>query len=811
MGAEGNLVDEDIIPDHYYGGGKIPVFKPTMKQFESFKKFVDKINHYGMRSGIVKIIAPKEWLDMLPALDDKVKDIKIKNPIVQHINGNSGTFRQENVEKQRTYNLPEWRKLCEAVDHQPPAKRGERRLDSELKVFKKGNTTRLTSPVNVKDEDEDMEDLDDGSPPPKTDAHGRQPRKRATSSEVLTDSHGRQLRTKRRNTRRSGKDDDYVDDYVPHDSIWDGFDYRIQDAEEYTPERCEELEKAYWRSLTYNSPLYGADMPGSLFDDSTTSWNVAKLENLLDCLGQKLPGVNTAYLYLGMWKSTFAWHLEDVDLYSINYIHFGAPKQWYSISQEDASKFEQVMKNIWPQEARRCDQFLRHKTFLVSPSLLQQNGIRVNKLVHHQGEFVITFPYGYHSGYNLGYNCAESVNFATESWLDYGKIAKKCHCIDDAVWVDVEEIERRLRGEVTEDEYEYDDDEEMGDFDAGTGEVLTPPESVGAKPRKKRQKVAEDGSEPKKRIRRVNFKINVAAQRDHCILCPNVMPTEEMLPTDNGKKAHRLCAIYTPETYFVTDPITGKEAIHGIDGIPEARLQLKCMFCRVARRGACFQCTAKKCIRGYHATCAAAAGVLVEMRDGWVEDPTSGRYVKQPIIDFQCKYHRPKRDKNLDGEALEEDSAIQGFGRSLIKGDVIQMQFLRQEIFAGVVVENRLSEGMVLIDTLPKGGLMEVEWKWILATDSPGPEASPSKDVASATGKQPTFLKSVPEPNDPLCEGHSGFKWSEFVSEPIEKNPNQEPVKSEKNFWYYLGEQSTEAIAKYSSDLATRVHEHEAV
>ncbi len=43
----------------------------------------------------------------------------------------------------------------------------------------------------------------------------------------------------------------------------------------------------------------------------------------------------------------------------------------------------------------------------------------------------------YHSGFNAGYNCAESTNFATPTWIEIGAIARTCDCRDDCVRIDL--------------------------------------------------------------------------------------------------------------------------------------------------------------------------------------------------------------------------------------------------------------------------------------------------------------------------------------------------------------------------------------
>ncbi|XP_034476639.1 probable lysine-specific demethylase 4B isoform X3 [Drosophila innubila] len=213
----------------------------------------------------------------------------------------------------------------------------------------------------------------------------------------------------------------------------------------------EDLERKYWKNITYVAPIYGADVSGSITDTDQDSWNINRLGSILDFVNKdyniQIDGVNTAYLYFGMWKTTFAWHTEDMDLYSINYLHFGAPKTWYVVPPEYGRRLEKVANQYFPASYKNCNAYLRHKMTLISPQILKQHNVPVSKITQESGEIMITFPFGYHAGFNHGFNCAESTNFAMERWIEYGKRATQCTCSNDMVKISMDTFVKRFQSE----------------------------------------------------------------------------------------------------------------------------------------------------------------------------------------------------------------------------------------------------------------------------------------------------------------------------------------------------------------------------
>lgn len=154
-------------------------------------------------------------------------------------------------------------------------------------------------------------------------------------------------------------------------------------------------------------------------------WNLNSLPyvTLLKWLGESISGVTRPMLYIGMLFSSFCWHTEDNWLYSINYLHTGAPKRWYGVSGHEAERFESALRAELPHIFAAEPQILFQLTTVLHPDILKRHGVNLCTTLQKEGEFVITFPRAYHSGFNCGFNVAESVNFATWRWLDWGLTA----------------------------------------------------------------------------------------------------------------------------------------------------------------------------------------------------------------------------------------------------------------------------------------------------------------------------------------------------------------------------------------------------
>jgi len=57
------------------------------------------------------------------------------------------------------------------------------------------------------------------------------------------------------------------------------------------------------------------------YDTQTLSnWHYinVRIHSFIHSNNTRIDGVNTPYVYFGMWKTMFAWHTKDMDLYAIN-------------------------------------------------------------------------------------------------------------------------------------------------------------------------------------------------------------------------------------------------------------------------------------------------------------------------------------------------------------------------------------------------------------------------------------------------------------------------------------------------------------
>ncbi|KAJ2742877.1 hypothetical protein H4S06_005657, partial [Coemansia sp. BCRC 34490] len=200
------------------------------------------------------------------------------------------------------------------------------------------------------------------------------------------------------------------------------------------------VEREFWRLVA--SPYedveveYGADLHsaqhGSGFPTAERNpletyarhaWNLNVLpferQSLFNYIQQDISGMMTPWIYVGMCFSTFCWHNEDHYTYSVNYMHWGDTKTWYGVPGCHAELFEDAMRDAVPQLFEDQPDLLFQLVTMLSPEVLVRRGVDVVVCDQRAGEFVVTFPQGYHAGFNQGFNFNEAVNFATPDWMPY--------------------------------------------------------------------------------------------------------------------------------------------------------------------------------------------------------------------------------------------------------------------------------------------------------------------------------------------------------------------------------------------------------
>ncbi|KAJ1949018.1 hypothetical protein FBU59_001331, partial [Linderina macrospora] len=193
----------------------------------------------------------------------------------------------------------------------------------------------------------------------------------------------------------------------------------------------EEVEVEYGADL--HSAQHGSGFPTAERDPldpyARHPWNLTMLPfqptSLFNHIQQDISGMMTPWIYVGMCFSTFCWHNEDHYTFSVNYQHWGDTKTWYGVPGRHAEMFEQAMRDAVPQLFEDQPDLLFQLVTMLSPKVLVDRNVDVFTVDQRAGEFVVTFPQSYHSGFNQGLNFNEAVNFATADWMPYDIMSVK--------------------------------------------------------------------------------------------------------------------------------------------------------------------------------------------------------------------------------------------------------------------------------------------------------------------------------------------------------------------------------------------------
>ncbi|KAM7532196.1 hypothetical protein LguiB_035606 [Lonicera macranthoides] len=353
-----------------------PVFYPTEEEFEDTLKYIESIRSKAEAYGICRIVPPPSWKPPCPLKDKTIWETSKFSTRIQRVDKLQNRDSMRKILKINNDHKRRKRRKCmkTGVDH------GVHSADilvTEAGLFEPG--------------------------------FGFEP-----GPEFTLDAFQKYA-------------DDFKAQYFRKNE--NGTDSMLQ--EQWEPS-LEIIEGEYWRMVERPSDeievLYGADLETGVFGSGfpklshqvtsaseekyvKSGWNLNNFP--------RLPGSVLTYESSDISEQ----HVEDHHLYSMNYMHWGAPKMWYGVPGKDALKLEAAMRKHLPDLFEEQPDLLHKLVTQLSPSILKSEGVPVFRCVQNPGDFVLTFPRAYHAGFNCGFNCAEAVNVAPVDWLPHGQNA----------------------------------------------------------------------------------------------------------------------------------------------------------------------------------------------------------------------------------------------------------------------------------------------------------------------------------------------------------------------------------------------------